>query len=300
VPTSVELNAMRRAIALSASGLGSTSPNPPVGCVILNADGTAVGEGYHLYKGSSHAEVNALAAAGDRAVGGTAVVTLEPCNHVGLTPACHQALLDAGVSRVLIAVLDPTSRGEGGGERLRRAGVEVKTGILSDEALIVLGPWHASLTSERPVVHVLCQTDLSGRPAVPSQEAVAEFERLRQVNDLVITSESAGAEEGRPGVHGETVFRLPAGPLPDAPEAAVAALAATGARTVLVKGSSKFSQRLLAAGLVDHLTILQPVPEPSSVVGPDVVSPLPDGYTLSRVIRAGEQIVVTAERQHRT
>ena len=107
MPTSAELKAMRRAIVISASGLGATSPNPPVGCVILDADGRAVGEGYHLYKGSSHAEVNALAAAGGRAAGGTAVVTLEPCNHIGLTPACHQALLDAHVTRVLISVLDP-------------------------------------------------------------------------------------------------------------------------------------------------------------------------------------------------
>ncbi|MGW1158934.1 bifunctional diaminohydroxyphosphoribosylaminopyrimidine deaminase/5-amino-6-(5-phosphoribosylamino)uracil reductase RibD [Streptomyces sp. NPDC002519] len=295
MPTSAELKAMRRAIVISASGLGATSPNPPVGCVILAAGGRTVGEGYHLFKGSSHAEVNALAAAGDRAEGGTAVVTLEPCNHIGLTPACHQALLDAGVTRVVIAVLDPTSRGEGGSERLRRAGVEVETHVLEKEALTVLGPWLASLTSHRPVLHLLRQTDADGYPGALSEEAVAAIARQRQVHDLVI-SEGLPAEEGRPGSHGESVFRLPSGPLPDDPESAMAALAATGARTVLLNGQSKLSEHLLAAGLVDQLTVFQPVPDPSCAVGPGAASPLPDGYFLSGVTHAGGQLVITAER----
>ncbi|MEU6349916.1 bifunctional diaminohydroxyphosphoribosylaminopyrimidine deaminase/5-amino-6-(5-phosphoribosylamino)uracil reductase RibD [Streptomyces sp. NPDC047072] len=296
MPTSAELKAMRRAIAISASGLGATSPNPPVGCVILDADGRTVSEGYHLYKGSPHAEVNALAAAGGRAAGGTAVVTLEPCNHVGLTPACHQALLDAHVTRVMIAVLDPTSRGEGGAERLRRGGVEVETHVLEEEALTVLGPWLASLTSHRPLLHVLRQTDAAGFPDAPSIEAVAEIARQRQVHDLLI-SDGAPAEEGRPGSHGESVFRLPPGPLPDDPDIAMVTLAATGARTVLLDGYSKLSERLLAAGLVDRVTVFQPVPEPSCAVGPDAASPFPDGYFLSGVTRTGGQLVITAERQ---
>lgn len=296
MPSSAELKAMRRAIVISASGLGATSPNPPVGCVILDADSRAVGEGYHLYKGSSHAKVNALAAAGDRAVGGTAVVTLEPCNHIGLTPACHQALLDARITRVLIAVLDPTSRGEGGAERLRRAGVEVETHVLEAEALTVLGPWLASLTSHRPVLHVLRQTDAGGHPDVLSREAVAEIARQRQVHDLIMC-EGAPVEEGRPGSHGESVFRLPPSPLPGDPEAAIATLTATGARTVLLAGYSELSERFLAARLVDRLTIFQPVPEASCAVGPDAASLLPDGYALSALARTGEQLLITAERQ---
>lgn len=118
---------MRRAIALSAAGLGTTSPNPPVGCVLLDADGQIAGEGYHERKGEAHAEAQALAAAGQRARAATAVVTLEPCNHRGRTPACRQALIDAGVRRVVIAVTDPTSRGEGGTAALRAAGVDVET-----------------------------------------------------------------------------------------------------------------------------------------------------------------------------
>jgi diaminohydroxyphosphoribosylaminopyrimidine deaminase/5-amino-6-(5-phosphoribosylamino)uracil reductase len=287
---------MRRAIVISAGGLGSTSPNPPVGCVVLDADGHAVGEGYHLYKGSPHAEVNALAAAGDHAAGGTAVVTLEPCNHIGLTPACHQALLNARVARVLIAVLDPTSRGEGGAERLRRAGVAVETHVLEEEALVVLGPWLTSLTSHRPVLHILRQADAAGRPDVPSQEALAEISRQRQVHDLMI-SEGGRAEEGRPGSHGESVVRLPSGPLPGDPEVAMSVLAAAGARTVLLAGNSKLSERLLVTGLAERLTVFLPLPEPSCPVRADATLLFPDGYSVSGVTRTGGQLVITAVRQ---
>jgi diaminohydroxyphosphoribosylaminopyrimidine deaminase/5-amino-6-(5-phosphoribosylamino)uracil reductase len=148
----VEEAAMRRAIAISAAGIATTSPNPPVGCVVLGRDGVVVGEGFHVRKGEAHAEVQALKAAGGLAEGGTAVVSLEPCNHVGRTPACRQALIDAGVSRVVIAVLDPTSRGEGGAARLRAAGVDVETGVLESEARVVLAPWLAALRLQRPVI----------------------------------------------------------------------------------------------------------------------------------------------------
>ena len=136
---------MRRAVAVSAAGLGCTSPNPPVGCVLLNAEGRIVGEGYHQRKGEAHAEAQALAAAGTLARGATAVVTLEPCNHQGRTPPCRQALIDAGVRRVVIAVTDPTSRGEGGTAALRSAGIDVETGVLEREARVVLGSWLAAL-----------------------------------------------------------------------------------------------------------------------------------------------------------
>src|SRR5580693_936415 len=145
-----ELAAMRRAVALSAAGLGTTSPNPPVGCVVLDPRGQIAGEGYHERKGEAHAETQALAAAGTDAEGGTAVVTLEPCNHHGRTPPCRQALIDARVSRVVIAVIDPTSRGEGGAAALRAAGVDVEVGVLAGEARVVLGPWLAPLEADRP------------------------------------------------------------------------------------------------------------------------------------------------------
>src|SRR4051812_38872814 len=118
MPSDVELGAMRHAIVLSANGLGTTSPNPPVGCGILDQAQQIVGGGFHRRKGEPHAEGNALAAAGPAARGGTAVVTLEPCNHIGVAPACRQELLEAGIRRVVIGVMDPTSRGIGGAATL--------------------------------------------------------------------------------------------------------------------------------------------------------------------------------------
>ncbi|MGW6145559.1 bifunctional diaminohydroxyphosphoribosylaminopyrimidine deaminase/5-amino-6-(5-phosphoribosylamino)uracil reductase RibD [Streptomyces sp. NPDC055140] len=293
MPTSVELAAMRRAIVISASGLGATSPNPAVGCVILDAAGRTVSEGYHLRKGEAHAEVNALAAAGARAAGGTAVVTLEPCNHEGLTPACHQALLDAKIARVLIAVMDPTSRGEGGAARLHQAGVDVQTHVLEQEALAVLGPWRVSLSYRRPVLHLLIQMDSAGNPIAPAAETLAEVELQRHAHDLVISIDGS-AEEGRNGSHGR-VFRVPTYPVPDEPGDAVAALTEAGARTVLLVGPSNLGERLLSAALVDRLTLLQPVPMPSQAM--TAVPLLPDGYVLARITRAGEQLVVSAERR---
>ncbi len=295
MPTTVELAAMRRAIIISASGLGATSPNPAVGCVILNAAGRTVGEGYHLRKGDPHAEVNALAAAGSQAAGGTAVVTLEPCNHEGLTPACHQALLDAKIARVLIAVMDPTSRGEGGAARLRKAGVDVQTHVLEEEALVVLGPWHTSLSHRRPVLHLVVQADPAGRPTAPTPEALAEIELERQAHDLLISPDGS-AEEGQIGRHGRR-FSVPAHPVPDEPGSAVAALAEAGARTVLLVGPSKLSDRLLSEALTDRLTLLVPVPEPSQATTTSHAPLLPDGYALSRITRVGSQLVISAERR---
>ena len=118
-----EDEAMRRAIALAARGLGTTSPNPVVGCVLLDADGEVVGEGFHAYAGGPHAEIVALAQAGERARGGTAVVTLEPCNHTGRTGPCAQALIDAGVARVVIARRRPEpGRAGRRGDAARRRG----------------------------------------------------------------------------------------------------------------------------------------------------------------------------------
>src|SRR4051812_18631953 len=116
---------MVRARELGNSVLGSTSPNPPVGAVVLAADGTVAGEGATAPSGGPHAEVRALAQAGERARGGTAVVTLEPCAHTGRTGPCADALLAAGVARVVVAVPEPTEQAGGGADRLRAAGVEV-------------------------------------------------------------------------------------------------------------------------------------------------------------------------------
>ncbi|SCD60873.1 bifunctional diaminohydroxyphosphoribosylaminopyrimidine deaminase/5-amino-6-(5-phosphoribosylamino)uracil reductase RibD, partial [Streptomyces sp. DfronAA-171] len=106
--TAAETAAMREAIALAARGLGRTRPNPVVGCVVLDASGEVAGSGWHQRAGGPHAEIHALRAAGERARGGTALVTLEPCDHTGRTGPCSRALIEAGVRRVVHAVADPT------------------------------------------------------------------------------------------------------------------------------------------------------------------------------------------------
>ncbi len=124
---------MQRAIQLGAEGSRAVRPNPRVGCVLVR-DGIVVGEGFHAVVGGPHAEAVALEVAGDRARGATAYVTLEPCNHFGRTPPCAQALIAAGVARVVIAVRDPHPEASGGIETLRAAGVAVTTDVLTVEA----------------------------------------------------------------------------------------------------------------------------------------------------------------------
>src|SRR5690349_12875235 len=125
---------MHRALALGETVRGRTSPNPPVGAVILDADGALAGEGATDPAGGPHAEVNALAAAADKARGGTAVVTLEPCAHTGRTAPCVDALVDAGIAKVIYAVDDPNPEASGGADNLRDRGVDVVGGVDREDA----------------------------------------------------------------------------------------------------------------------------------------------------------------------
>lgn len=247
-----EVAAMRRAIALSALGLGTTSPNPPVGCVILDSTGRLVGEGYHCRKGEPHAEVHALAAAGAHASGGTAMVTLEPCNHYGRTPPCHQALLDAGIARVVIAVIDPTSRGVGGAARLRDAGVEVEVGLLADQARVVLGPWLMALESTRPRVTWACEITNNPPQQVPDN-VVAEASLRYRVDAIVRTG--GQVEEGIPGTHGQGSFALPAVVPTAEPTTALASLYEAGVRTALLHGGSELATPFVKQQLVDDAAL---------------------------------------------
>jgi diaminohydroxyphosphoribosylaminopyrimidine deaminase / 5-amino-6-(5-phosphoribosylamino)uracil reductase len=190
-----EQAAMRRAVRLAARGAGRTSPNPVVGCVVLAADGrTVVGEGWHERAGGPHAEVVALAAAGSAARGGTAVVTLEPCAHSGRTGPCTQALLDAGVARVVTAVDDPSAAAGGGAGVLRAAGVDVEAGVLAAHAERVNEAWLTSVRSGRPHVLWKFAATLDGRSAaadgtsrwITSPEARAEVHRMRAAVDAVV------------------------------------------------------------------------------------------------------------------
>src|SRR3954466_1305964 len=127
-PTSEDGAWMRRALALAERGWGQTAPNPMVGAVVVR-DGVEIGEGWHPRYGEPHAEVEALRSAGERARGATLYVTLEPCNHHGKTPPCTDAILAAGVRRVVAAVADPSPVARGGADRLRHEGVDVRVGV---------------------------------------------------------------------------------------------------------------------------------------------------------------------------
>jgi diaminohydroxyphosphoribosylaminopyrimidine deaminase/5-amino-6-(5-phosphoribosylamino)uracil reductase len=189
-----EDEAMCRAIALAARGLGTTSPNPVVGCLLLDPSGEVVGEGFHAYAGGPHAEIVALAQAGERARGGTAVVTLEPCNHTGRTGPCAQALINAGVTRVVVAVDDPTPTAAGGAATLRAAGVEVDTGLRRAEAEAGNIGWLTAVRRGRPYVIWKFASTLDGRSAaadgtsmwITSEPARADVHALRGTVDAVI------------------------------------------------------------------------------------------------------------------
>jgi len=185
--------AMRRALEVSATALGTTSPNPPVGAVALDEDGVVVGEGATQPPGGPHAEVVALAQAGGRAH--TVVVTLEPCDHTGRTGPCSQALLAAGVQRVVVGCPEPTAAAAGGVARLREAGVEVVTGVLADE--VAQGPlegWLHRQRTGRPFVTWKYAATLDGRVAaadrtsrwITGEAARTEVHRLRAESDAVV------------------------------------------------------------------------------------------------------------------
>ncbi|MEU4278477.1 bifunctional diaminohydroxyphosphoribosylaminopyrimidine deaminase/5-amino-6-(5-phosphoribosylamino)uracil reductase RibD [Streptomyces tanashiensis] len=189
-----DITAMRRAVELAARGLGATSPNPVVGCVITDASGHQVGEGFHRRAGGPHAEIHALRAAGVLARGGTAYVTLEPCNHTGRTGPCAQALIEAGISRVVYAVGDPNPQATGGADTLRAAGIEVFQGLLADEAEAGNIAWLTSVRRGRPFVRWKYAATLDGRIAaadgssrwISSAESRADVHRLRAEADAVV------------------------------------------------------------------------------------------------------------------
>jgi len=153
---------MARALELAARGAGQVAPNPKVGAVIVQ-HGEIVGEGWHACYGGPHAEVNALAQASHRARGATAYVSLEPCNHTGQTPPCTEALIAAGVARVVYAVADPNPQAAGGADRLRAAGLIVECGPLADEARVLNAPFlFAARRTDRPFVTLKLAMSIDG------------------------------------------------------------------------------------------------------------------------------------------
>ena len=192
--TDADRRHMRSALELAAGGTGWVSPNPLVGCVIVN-NGEVVGRGYHQRFGGPHAEVNALREAGDRARGAVLYVTLEPCCHTGKTPPCVDAILQARLSRVVAAMRDPNPRVDGGGlARLENAGIEVAVGVCETEARRLNEAFVKHITTRRPFVTSKSAITLDGKIATRSgasrwitgEAARAAGHQLRHANDAIL------------------------------------------------------------------------------------------------------------------
>ncbi len=186
---------MARALRLAERGLYTTTPNPRVGCVLVK-DGQVIGEGWHVRAGDGHAEVHALMAAGEQAKGATAYVTLEPCSHTGRTPPCADALVKAGVARVVVAMQDPNPLVAGRGiQRLMDAGIRVLSGVLGAAAAELNRGFVTRMTTGRPWVRLKLGVSLDGRTAlangrsqwITSPTARSDVQRLRARSCAIIT-----------------------------------------------------------------------------------------------------------------
>ena len=193
--TILDAHYMARALELARKGHYTTHPNPRVGCVIVS-DGQIVGEGWHVRTGEPHAEVHALRAAGDKARGATAYVTLEPCSHHGRTPPCADALVNAGVARVVAAMQDPNPSVAGRGmQRLAQAGISIESGVLEGEARKLNQGFLKRMEHGLPFVRVKLAMSLDGRTAMESGEsqwitgpaARSAVQRLRAEASVVLT-----------------------------------------------------------------------------------------------------------------
>ena len=270
---------MERAIELAESVRGTTSPNPWVGCVVLASDGRRF-EGATAPPGGPHAEVVALAAAGDAARGATLVVTLEPCSHHGRTGPCADAIVAAGVRRVVAAIEDPDSRVRGNGfARLRDGGVEVEVGPGAIEVAEQLGPYVKHRRTGRPWVVLKLAATADGRIAAPDgtsrwitgEAARADAHRLRARSDAVLvgagTVRADDPELTVRLVPGEDPLRVVLGRAPEGarvhpvlelggdPEAVLDTLGGKGVVQLLVEGGAGVAGQLHRAGLVDRYVL---------------------------------------------
>lgn len=191
----IDLQHTNRALELASLGVGLVSPNPLVGCVVISADGEIVGEGTYIYDNITHAEVIALEQAGEKARGGTAYVSLEPHDHHGKTPPCTEALINAGIKRVVCPIVDPNPLVSGKGfERLKTAGIEVVTGILADEASRLNEKFICWHQKKRSFVHLKLAVSLDGRislnrsvsTTLSGEEALKRVHYLRHEHDAIL------------------------------------------------------------------------------------------------------------------
>jgi diaminohydroxyphosphoribosylaminopyrimidine deaminase/5-amino-6-(5-phosphoribosylamino)uracil reductase len=275
--------------AIDAARLGpEADPNPRVGCVVTDAVGTVVGTGHHRGAGTPHAEVDALAQAGDRARGGTAHVTLEPCDHTGRTPPCTRALIEAGISRVVYSVADPDPLAAGGAATLTAAGIAVEGGLLQEAGEALNASWLHARRTGRPWVVAKSASTLDGRVAatdgtsrwITGTAARADVHTLRArcgavvvgtgtalVDDPQLTVRRPDGTDAATQPLRVVVGRRPLPPtarlLDDAaatlvlpthdPAEVLATLHARGIHRVLLEGGPTLSAAFLAAGLVDEV-----------------------------------------------
>ena len=265
---------LQRALELAERGRGTTHPNPVVGAVVVR-DGEVVGEGWHQRKGKAHAEVIALEAAGERAKGATLFVTMEPCKSHGSTPPCTDAVLAAGVAKVVAGSLDPNPVAGGGLEVLRAAGVETEHAD-SASARAQNEAWRVWIAAGRPFVILKLALTLDGRVAVPHRRWVSGEESRRRVHELRAQVDAVAVGMGTVraddpqlsvrDVDGGQPRRLAfgAGPLPDgselelrtgALEDELAALAAEGVQSLLLEGGPTLAASFLRADLVDKVLL---------------------------------------------
>ena len=270
---------MARAVALAATVRTRTSPNPWVGCVLRTTDG-AVHEGATAPPGGPHAEVAALAAAGGAAAGATVWSTLEPCSHHGRTGPCADALVAAGVARVVVGILDPDARVAGQGvARLRRAGVDVEVGVGADDVRAQLAPYLVHRTTGRPFVVVKLAATLDGRTAAPDgtsqwitgAAARADAHRLRAESDAVLVG-AGTVRADDPSltvrhVEGDDPLRVVLGRAPEGAKVhpalelggdladVLTTLGGKGVLQVLVEGGATVAGALHRAGLVDRYVV---------------------------------------------
>ncbi|HEY8235983.1 MAG TPA: bifunctional diaminohydroxyphosphoribosylaminopyrimidine deaminase/5-amino-6-(5-phosphoribosylamino)uracil reductase RibD [Gaiellaceae bacterium] len=308
---------LERALELAERGRGTTQPNPVVGAVLVR-DGEVVGEGWHQRKGEAHAEVNALGAAGDRARGSTLYVTLEPCTHVGATPPCAQAVIDAGVVKVVVGTLDPSLDAAGGLERLREAGVETELADseLGFQARQQNEAWLTWVTKRRPFVTYKAAMTLDGRLTLPGSRWISGEESRKLVHELRAGSDAVAvgmrtARADRPALTARDVGavrqprrlvfgsgRLPegvdlellSGPL----EEELGRLAEEGVQSLLLEGGPTLASAFIEAGLIDKLLVF--VAPKLAGSGPTLFGELDEPMELRRfdTRRVGQDILLTA------
>ena len=210
-------DAMRKAIK-AARAVPRTLPNPRVGCVLLRPDGSQIAVGVHRGAGTPHAEIDALTQAGDDAKGATAVVTLEPCNHTGRTGPCTKALVAAGVARVVHAQADPDAVAAGGAKVLRKAGIDVESGLMAEEAEALNVEWTHAVTNGRPFVTWKYAATMDGLSAAPDgsskwitgAEARADVQVFRAEVDAIMAGTGAVmADDPRLTARGKDDLPLP-------------------------------------------------------------------------------------------